>query len=62
MRQSTTAVVALAVGMFVGSAGIAAAGSGTTAGICVSTNNGKVRVADTCKANEYPLVIEGAQG
>lgn len=62
MRQSRSALLSLIIGVVIGSAGVAAAGSGTTATVCVNGNNGMVRVADTCRANEYPLTIQGEQG
>ena len=62
MRQSRLAMLSLTLGVLIGSAGVAAAGSGTTAAVCVNANNGMVRVADTCRGNEYPLTIQGEQG
>ncbi|MDH3248650.1 MAG: tail fiber protein [Acidimicrobiia bacterium] len=62
MRQSRTALMSLILGVLIGTAGVAAAGSGTTATVCVHGNSGMVRVADTCRSNEYPLTIQGERG
>jgi hypothetical protein len=63
MRHSVTAGIALAVGLVAGGATVGFAGSGgSTADVCVNSNNGMVRVDDECRRSEYPLTIEGAQG
>ena len=62
MRQSRLALLSLVLGVLIGSAGVAAAGVGTTATVCVNGGSGMVRVADTCRGNEYPLTIQGERG